>query len=223
MFLFIIYDFNNPPDIAAECVESMWNVRTLCGMCGLCMETPPGIPGILVVKCQDSTRTPPGIAGILVGKYQDSTRNPGRKVPGLHQDSTELEDRVNIHTVMWWWPEQPPKTSGDTCFQVVWVVVVRGGPNHQKQVVTLIFSVCGWCWWPEEGPTTETSVTACFRCVWVVVVAKGGPTTENEWLRSFSAGVGGGGSQRKAQLATTENEQWHSFSGGMGGGGGQRN
>ena len=61
-------------------VGSTRNTRTLSG-----------IPGILVGKCQDSTRNTrnPGrkVPGILVGRCQDSTRTP----PGIlvcNQDST---------------------------------------------------------------------------------------------------------------------------------------
>ena len=93
---------------------------------------------------------------------------------------------------------QPPKTSSDARFRVVWGVVGgRERPNHQKQAFTLVFGWCGWWWWAEESPTTE-----------------------NKQLRSFSGGVGGGGGQRKAQRP--KNERDHSFLGVVGGGGGQR-
>jgi len=37
------------------------------------------------------------------------------------------------------------KTSMIIHFQEVWVVVVaRGGPNHRKQALTLVFGWCGW-------------------------------------------------------------------------------
>jgi hypothetical protein len=61
------------------------------------------------------------------------------------------------------------------CFRRVWMVVVaRGGPNHRKRALTLVFGWCGWLWWPAEGPSTK-----------------------NERDRSFSVCVDGGGGKRR--------------------------
>jgi hypothetical protein len=130
----------------------------------------------------------------------------------------------------WWWPEgspttenehncsfsggvggvggcggqrkaQPPKTSGHARFRCVWMVVVaRGGPNHRKRALTLVFGGCGWWWWPEEGPAPENERSCSFSgWCW----QEEGPTLENERLCSFSRGVGVGVGQRKVQPPKT--------------------